>query len=473
MSGSDRAAGPGPDPEADGGLLAPARRALTVGLLTMITLVAFEALAIATVMPRVADELGGLGLYGWAFSAFSLSNLVGIVAAGLLIDRSGPARPLALGAALFAFGLVVGGAAPSMPIVILGRLIQGFGGAAVPTVAFVAIGRAYPEATRARMFAAMSTAWVVPGLIGPAIAGLVADQTTWRLVFLGLVPFVALAAVVVVRALGALPRLVDEADARRMAHRLVSSLGVAVGAALLLVAAGRTAPLEAAGLAVAGVALGLPPLRRLLPPGTLTARSGVPSTVLVRGIATFAFFGAEAYVPLALVELHGLSLGSAGLVLTAATLSWTTGSWTQARLMPSWGSPRLIRTGFAAITVGLAGVIPVVSGSVPLAVTALAWAVGGFGMGLLYSPIAQLLLLETRSEDHGTTSASLQLSDVLGAALGTGLGGAFLAIGAALGQGPAAGLAAAFIAAAVVAAGGLWVAGRVAVPGLATFERAG
>ena len=152
----------GPPQEDDDALLGPTRRALTVGLLSMVTLVAFEALAIATVMPRVADELAGLPLYGWAFAAFSLSNLVGIVATGLLIDRSGPARPLAFGAVIFALGLIVGGLAPSMEVVGLGRLIQGFGGASVPTVAFVAIGRAYPDSSRARMFAAMSTA--LPGI---------------------------------------------------------------------------------------------------------------------------------------------------------------------------------------------------------------------------------------------------------------------------------------------------------------------
>src|SRR5206468_3122401 len=71
------------------GLWSARRRALTVGLVLTITLVAFEALAISTVMPVVARELGGLDLYGWVFSAFFLGNLVGIVVVGGLIDRGG------------------------------------------------------------------------------------------------------------------------------------------------------------------------------------------------------------------------------------------------------------------------------------------------------------------------------------------------------------------------------------------------
>src|SRR5664279_90329 len=124
-----------------GGVWAPERRALTVGLVATITLVAFEALAVGTVMPLVARELGGLELYGWAFSGFFLGNLVGIVAAGGAIDRGGLRRPLAAGLALFGVGLLIGGLATSMPMLVLGRIVQGAGAGAVPAVAYVGIRR--------------------------------------------------------------------------------------------------------------------------------------------------------------------------------------------------------------------------------------------------------------------------------------------------------------------------------------------
>lgn len=109
------------------GLLAPGRRPLTVGLLVTITLVASESLAIATVMPLVAAELGRLDLYGWAFSAFFLGALVGIVVVGGAIDRRGLRLPLAVGLGLFAAGLLVGGLAPSMEVLVIGRALQGLG----------------------------------------------------------------------------------------------------------------------------------------------------------------------------------------------------------------------------------------------------------------------------------------------------------------------------------------------------------
>src|ERR1700730_16678708 len=79
------------------GLWSPHRRALSLGLVFTITLLAFEALAIGTVMPAVSKELHGLELYGWAFAGFFLGDLVGIVVAGGLIDRAGLARPFVAG----------------------------------------------------------------------------------------------------------------------------------------------------------------------------------------------------------------------------------------------------------------------------------------------------------------------------------------------------------------------------------------
>ncbi|HEY3524077.1 MAG TPA: MFS transporter, partial [Candidatus Limnocylindrales bacterium] len=103
------------------GLWSPARRALTSGLVLTITLVAFEALAISTVMPIVVHEIGGIELYGWVFSAFFLGSLLGIVVVGGLIDRGGLVRPFLAGLGLFAIGLLIGGLTPSLPILIGGR----------------------------------------------------------------------------------------------------------------------------------------------------------------------------------------------------------------------------------------------------------------------------------------------------------------------------------------------------------------
>src|SRR5262249_37932248 len=153
-----------------------------------VTFVAAEALAVITVMPLVARDLHGLGLYGFVFSAFLLGTMVGIVAAGRAADRRGPAVPYGCRLVVFAAGLLVAGLAPSMPVLVAGRALQGVGAGAVPAVAYVAIGRSLPDDLRARMMATLSTAWVAPGLAGPALSAEVARLFGWRWVFLGLLP---------------------------------------------------------------------------------------------------------------------------------------------------------------------------------------------------------------------------------------------------------------------------------------------
>ena len=186
-------------------LFAPRYRTLTLGLVLTITLVAFEALATGTIMPLVAGDLGGFEYYGWTFSAFFLGNLIGIVVTGGLLDRGSIVRPFAAGLILFAIGLTLGGLAPSMPVFVAARFLQGLGAGAVNPTSYVAIGRSIPESLRPRMFAMLSTAWVVPGLMGPAIAGIVADAFHWRAVFLGLLPLLAASGALAILALRSVP----------------------------------------------------------------------------------------------------------------------------------------------------------------------------------------------------------------------------------------------------------------------------
>src|SRR6185437_8596006 len=213
------------------GLWSARRRALTGGLVLTITFVAAEALAVVTVMPLVARDLRGLGLYGFVFSAFLLGTMIGIVAAGRSADKRGPAIPYVVGIIVFAVGLTIAGLAPSMPVLVAGRALQGLGAGAVPSVAYVAIGRSLPEALRAKMMAILSTAWVVPGLAGPAISAEIAKLFGWRWVFLGLLPFIALTGPFAIPALVKLGRPEKPSGA---GHRLVDGVGVAAAAGLVL-----------------------------------------------------------------------------------------------------------------------------------------------------------------------------------------------------------------------------------------------
>ena len=243
--------------------------------------------------------------------------------------------PFVLGLALFAIGLAVAGAAVSMPMLIAARLIQGIGGGAIPPIAYVAIGRSLPEHLRPRMFATLSTAWILPGILGPGIAGVVAEAFSWRWIFLGLLPLLAVSGSMAYRGLrgprgGRRPRRAA-GSSRRDAHPRRAGRGASAWRCSRP-ASPSSDPLLVFGLGGVGAGdhgLGVP---RLVPPGTLRAARGYPTAVLLRGILTFAFFAVDVYVALLLVEVRGWSAAAAGIALTAATVSWTAGSWTQARL---------------------------------------------------------------------------------------------------------------------------------------------
>jgi MFS family permease len=446
------------------GLWAPQQRALTAGLVLTITFVASEALAVVTVMPVVARDLGGLRLYGWVFSSFMLGSVIGIVAAGLQADRRGPALPFVAGVILFGCGLAIAGLASSMAVLVAGRALQGLGAGAVPSVAYAVIGRSLAGPLRARMMAIMSTAWVAPGLVGPVVSAEVARLFGWRWVFLGLLPIVAVAGSLAVPALIRLgpPRpspagpAVTEGPAVTGAtapgRQLVDAIRVAAGAALLL--AGLTsAGTGTIGVGLALIAVGvlveLPALRRLVPAGTLVARPGLPATILTRGMLTFAFFGADAYVTLTISTVRHHSPVVAGLALTGATLAWTTGAWIQARLSDVWEGRRLVRAGLVIILAGIAGMVVVLQPGVPVAAALAAWTVAGLGMGLANAPLSLMMLQRAPPGQEGQVSASLNLADTLGTATGVGVGGA--AVAASAGGHLAVGIAVAFAVAAAMA----------------------
>jgi MFS family permease len=428
------------------GVWAPARRTMTVGLVMTVTLVASEALAVATVLPRIANELDGHTLYGWVFSAFILGSLVGTVIAGQRADRDGPGPPFLLGAALFAVGLVIGGTAQHMSVLVVGRAIQGLGAGAIPAVAYVVIGRDYPDAVRPKMFAIMSTAWVVPGLAGPAVAGLVADAFGWRWVFLGLLPLVAVSTALTLRAVGHIGPPARTSTAVAVPKgRMRAALLLAGGTALFLAGTTSHRLIVAVALASVGMLIAVPPLRRLMPSGTLTARPGLPSAIAVRGLNNAIFFGTDAFVPLALTRVRHQSTLFGGAALTAATLTWTAGAWVQARFVGRVGPRRLIRLGLGFIVVGVLLTMATLSSALPAAAGIVAWGIAGLGMGLAYAPISLIVLREAPAGEEGRASASMSLADNLGVALGTGLGGAAIAYGEIAHWAPKSGIAVAFL----------------------------
>ncbi|MGW4061272.1 MFS transporter [Amycolatopsis sp. NPDC004747] len=409
-------------------------RLTTIALLLVVTLVAFESMGVATAMPTLVADLDGLSLYSWPFTIFLISSVVATVLSGRVGDRRGPAPALLAGPLLFAAGLVVAGTASGMPMLLLGRALQGFGSGLLLVSVSLLIALTFTDHERPVIYAANAAAWVLPAVIGPSVAGVVTVSVSWRWVFLGLVPFVAVGVLMLVVVVRRLPTHEPATGGRRanVPQAIIAALGVAA-----LTWAAQHQSLVALGYGVVGlIALGYA-LRTLLPAGTLTSRPGLPTVVASRALIAGAYAGMEAYLPLTMSAVHGYSPALAGLPLTITALGWSAASAAQGRYL-GWSREASLRTGFWLVAAGLVGFGLVSQPWFPGWVAFVACAVGGAGMGIAMPAISVLLLRYSPEGERGFNTSAMQLADWVGSALLIGLGGVLLgAVGSVLDPSPA------------------------------------
>lgn len=410
-------------------ILSPAYAATTVAMFGLIAFVAFEAMAVATIMPTVARGLDGLGFFALAFAAPLASGVVGMVAAGAWSDRTGPVVPLLASMALFSAGLLVCGLAPTMEVLLVGRVLQGLGGGALTVGLYVIVGLVYPPALRPAVFASFAAAWVLPALFGPGVAALVAGAWSWRWVFLGAVVLVVVALALLAPALRGLEQHAEGTQTPRARLWWALAAALAVLAVELLGSATGYAALGAlAAAAVVWVALG-----RLLPRGARRAARGLPAVVALRGLLSAVFFSAEAYIVYVLQEHWGLGPGRAGIALTCVGITWATASQLQSRLGDRVSHRRAMLVGSSMVLIGvtcLAATVAVLDAGVrpPAVLPGAAYVLAGAGMGFAYPRLGVAMLEQSTDRDRGFNSSALSIADSLGAALALSSAGAVFAL---------------------------------------------
>ena len=427
----------------------------TVGIFSLAFMFAFEYLAVATVMPDVAQALDGLSLYAVAFAAPMTTSVIAYTVVGPWSDRRGPKPAVDTGVVVFAIGLLVAGFAPTMPVFLLGRAIQGFGMGVVGVAMYVLVAQAYPESLRPRAFTVLTGAWVLPALVGPAIAASVTDAFGWRWVFLGVPVIIAVAWWLVHDAPS---HASGEGQGTRRPGDLAWAFVAAGGLLVVSLAGQRDLLLWPVLLVVGGVTVLLAG-PRLLPPGSWTGGRGLPSVIGARGLIGAAFAGAEAYVPLLLTLQRGLSLTEAGWALTAGATTWFGGSWLAANWRALADEVRRVRLGAVALAVGIALFATAAATEVPIVVPLLGWALAGGGIGMAFATLSVLTLAEAPAGEEGRASSALQLNDALVQSLVLAAGSVVFAGFA--GSSPVAGATVLVLAAAVLGALSLAPAARL------------
>ncbi|MEK4460636.1 MULTISPECIES: MFS transporter [unclassified Paenibacillus] len=408
-------------------IFSPRYFALSIGIILSVMAVGFEGLSVTTIAPSIARDLNGLSLFGWIFSTYLLAQIIGTLVVGRIIDRRGPAVPFTIALLLFIVGLIAAATSGDMYTMIGSRAMQGLGAGAMMTCVYTAISLSYPDELRAKILGAFGTAYVLPSMLGPYVAGLIADQWSWRFVFWGILPILMISALLSLPAFTKLKTPKTQGDIG--ASSTWNALLLTMGTGIFLVGLSMLPSIMGFVLVIIGLVLMIFPLRKLLPKGTLTLRRGMPAILATRGLFFAAYTSTQNFLVLALIDVKGITPSQAGLIVASAALSWCVIAYLQGR----WdsadqgrGRHTRIILGVLLLAIGITIVfwIPVVT----VTVAVIGQIIAGIGIGLAHPISGVVAFSQTGEGGVGNTSANLQFADSFTPGVVIGIGGSILVV---------------------------------------------
>lgn len=400
-----------------------------VSTLVLMTSIAFETFAITTVLPVAMADLGGVQWYSLAFSATITAGLVGMVVGGNWSDRSGPRRPLILGGTLFLLGLALCIVAPNAAMFIVGRFLQGLGGGIDSVVLYVLIARNIPSGARPKMFGLFTTAWLLPSIAGPLLAGTLAELTTWRTVFVLIMAGSAVALAGLLRTTRTDPGPAGQRAGFTEIVGLKGALAAVAAGILLALHFGAQLPGIWALLVVliAVVAL-LWTARAILPPGTLRLRGPAQRLVALRALLGATVAGTDVYLTLYLQTQREFTPTAAGFVIAVGAAGWAIGAWVQSRFASTHEEHRrLILLATPLVASAPIGVLLFTLDLVPIALVIAGNIAMGTGMGIAMARVSTATLALAHESEQGTYSSGLQAGESMAVAATTAVMGSILA----------------------------------------------
>ncbi|WP_438018848.1 MDR family MFS transporter [Sorangium sp. So ce315] len=401
-------------------------RGLTVvGLILSLAMAALESTVVATAMPTVIGDLGGIQQYAWVTTAYLLTSSVLVPVCGKLSDIYGRKPVILFGIAVFLIGSIASGAARSMPQLIAFRALQGAGAGAMQPMAMTISGDIFDLNERARIQGVFGAAWGLFGIIGPMLGGLIVHYLSWRWVFYINIPFGIAAAVLVATAFH------ERIDRRRHELDVLGAALLSAGVVALLLATGRLGGATTLIAAIASVVLfaAFFAVERRAPepmiPLPLFRRPVMLISNVAGAIIGGAMMGTITFVPLFVQGVLRGSPTDAGGAIAPMLIGWPVASAIGGRLIPRVGFRPLIWAGLGCTA--LAGLALAIGGAheTPLMLRATTL-VFGVGMGL--SNVALLIAVQSSVawDQRGIATASTMFSRLLGGVVAVGVMGGVL-----------------------------------------------
>lgn len=380
---------------------------------------AADSLVTATIAPSIVETLGGVAYINWTIILYEMGAIVAGAAAPLLYRRLGVKRLLECAVLLYGAGCVLGGLAPSMGVLLLGRLAQGMGGGVLLSLCYLAIQEWFAPQWWSRLFGVVALIWGAGSLLGPLIGGVFADLHAWRMTF---VVFAVQAAVVWVMASRWLPR---QAPAWQAAKPWPVLPLLVLSAATLLIAQSSMA--SAIPIAALGCALGVTLLycavrldRRtgggFFPAHALDFRHPVGAGLLMVFTLSVATTGFWAYGPLILKILFGIRPLVTGYILAGEAVAWSLATLAVSKA-PASADRWLIRVGAALVALGAGGFTVVVPAGMMLGMV-VCGLLQGLGFGLCWPSIVHRMARLSDEHERPLAVTSPETAQRIGYAVG-------------------------------------------------------
>jgi EmrB/QacA subfamily drug resistance transporter len=399
---------------------------VTIGIMFSLFLASMESTVVATAMPTIVGQLGGLEHYSWVFSAYMLASTTVVPLYGKLSDLYGRRLFYILAMGLFLTGSVLAGLSQTMTQLIFARALQGLGAGGIQPLAFILIGEMFSLQQRAKMQGFFSGVWGVSSIIGPLLGGFIVQQLSWRWVFyINLIPG-PIAVALVALAWRDTIHTHEKPAVDYLGAALLSSSVVMLLFGLMEIGAPSSWALIAGAVALFVVLLWVEnhAADPILPIPLFRER--LFSIASTHGLLTgWAMFGSLSFIPLFVQSVLGTSAMQAGITVTPMLLGWVSASVVGTRLILTVGFRRLAVIGTSLFVVG-ALLMSLVGANSSQASIMVFITIMGIGMGLSIPSLLIAVQTSVERRHLGTATSTIQFSRSMGGTLGVSVMGAAL-----------------------------------------------